>query len=72
MNRVIFSISTFIAVFCSIVVGGVILSMTGLYEIDAIAAYAVGSLLGVDLARRVYRWERPRRLAGFRAHATRA
>ena len=64
MNRVVFSISTFIAVFCSVVVAGVLLSLSGLYEVNALVGYGIAAILGVDLARRAYRWERVDALDG--------
>jgi hypothetical protein len=59
MDRVIFSVSTFVAVFCTVVVGIILLSMSGLYrfgDAHALIAYAVAAVLGVASARCMYRW----------------
>lgn len=55
MNRVLFSIATFVAVSSTVVVVAVMMSLGGLLELNAIAAYALAVLVGVETARRVYR-----------------
>jgi hypothetical protein len=63
MDRVIYSVSTFVAVFCSVVVGMILLSLSGLYrfgDADALIAYAVAAVLGVASARWMYRWTESR------------
>ena len=66
MDRVIYSISAFVAVFCSVVVGSVMLSLAGLYEVDAIVAYGLAGLLGVAAARSIHRRQRRRAWAHSR------
>jgi hypothetical protein len=59
MDRVIYSLSTFVAVFCTVVVGIILLSLSGLYrfgDADALVAYAAAAILGVASARWMYRW----------------
>ena len=59
MDRVIYSVSTFVAVFCTVVVGIILLSLSGLYrfgDAHALIAYAVAALLGVASARWMYHW----------------
>ena len=60
MNRVIFSIATFVAVSSTIVVGTVLLSLSGLLEVNALVAYGLAIVTGVETARRVYRSSEPR------------
>jgi len=65
MNRVLFSIATFVAVSCTVVVVAVLMSLSGLLELNAIVAYALAVVVGIETARRVYRsdessaWPRP-------------
>jgi hypothetical protein len=59
MDRVIYSVSTFVAVFCTVVVGIILLSLSGLYrfgDADALIAYSIAAVVGVASARRMYRW----------------
>lgn len=55
MDRVIMSVATFAAVFSTVVVGAVLLSLGGVLGISGLPTYGVAALLGVEAARRVFR-----------------
>lgn len=55
MDRIVFSIGAFVAVFCGIVVGGVLLSLGGLIETNVPMTYGLAALFAAECARRAYR-----------------
>ena len=54
MDRIIFSIAAFVAVFCSVVVGTVLLSLGGWIEVSAPVAYGLAVVIAIDTARRIH------------------
>ena len=62
MNRILFSIATFVAISCTVIVAAVLMSLSGLVELNATVAYALAVIVGIETARRVYRSDESRAL----------
>lgn len=65
MDRIIFTAATFVALFCAVVVGAVLIDLSNAAAIDAPAAYGIAILIAVDGARRIHRRVADRRLAAL-------